>query len=177
MRNNSRLTKLVLMSLFIALEIILTRFCSINTPILRIGFGFLPIAMLGIMFGPLWAGLAYAIGDFLGMMIFPNGVYFPGFTLTALLTGIVFGLMLHKKNITYVRVFFTALIVCGILNLCLDTLWLHIMMGKGFLALLPARITKVAFAIPIQTILITVVWNKFLKKVATPIMPVTNTQN
>ena len=173
MRNNSRLTKLVLMSLFIALEIILTRFCSINTPTLRIGFGFLPIAMLGIMFGPIWAGAAYAIGDFLGMMIFPSGGYFPGFTITALLTGAVFGVMLHKKKITYVRVFFTSLIVCLILNLSLDTFWLYLMTGKGFLALLPARILKVAFAIPIQTILITVVWNKFLKKVATPINPYT----
>ena len=157
---------MIIMSLFIALEIILTRFCSINTPIIRIGFGFLPIAMLGIMFGPLWAGIAYAIGDFLGMMIFPNGYYFPGFTLTAFLTGIVFGVVLHKKKITYVRSFFAALIVCGVLNLCLDTLWLYMMTGQAIMALLPARILKVAFAIPIQTILITLVWNKWIKKVA-----------
>ena len=47
-----RTADLVIMAFLIALEIVLTRFCSINTPILRIGFGFLPVAMLGIMYGP-----------------------------------------------------------------------------------------------------------------------------
>ncbi len=86
MKNNN-VKKLVEISLLIALEVILTRFCSINTAILRIGFGFLPIAIIAMMHGPLSAGVAYAIGDLSGMMIFPSGSYFPGFTLTAFLTG------------------------------------------------------------------------------------------
>ena len=45
-----------------------------------------------MMYGPLSAGVAYALGDLLGMMIFPNGSYFPGFTLTAFLTGVIYGL-------------------------------------------------------------------------------------
>ena len=69
MKNNN-VKKLVEISLLIALEVILTRFCSINTAILRIGFGFLPIAIIAMMHGPLSAGVAYAIGDLLGMMIF-----------------------------------------------------------------------------------------------------------
>ena len=38
----------MVLAFLIALEIILTRFCSIQTPIVRIGFGFLPVAMMGI---------------------------------------------------------------------------------------------------------------------------------
>ena len=95
MKNNS-VKKLVEISLLIALEVILTRFCSINTATLRIGFGFLPIAIIAMMYGPLSAGVAYALGDLLGMMIFPNGSYFPGFTLTAFLTGVIYGLVLFK---------------------------------------------------------------------------------
>ena len=101
--------RLVTMAFLIALEIVLTRFCSINTPILRIGFGFLPVAMMGIMFGPLWAGIGYAVGDLLGMLIFPSGAYFPGFTLTAFLTGLVFGFFLHGKEITWKKVLPAAL--------------------------------------------------------------------
>ena len=92
MKNNS-VKKLVEISLLIALEVILTRFCSINTATLRIGFGFLPIAIIAMMYGPLSAGVAYALGDLLGMMIFPSGSYFPGFTLTAFLTGVIYGLV------------------------------------------------------------------------------------
>ena len=146
--------RLVTMAFLIALEIVLTRFCSINTPILRIGFGFLPVAMMGIMFGPLWAGIGYAVGDLLGMLIFPSGAYFPGFTLTAFLTGLVFGFFLHGKEITWKKVLPASLVVILGLNLVLDTIWLSILMGDGFVALLPTRIFKCAVMLPIHLILI-----------------------
>ena len=60
-----------LIAFLIALEIILTRFLSINTPIVRIGFGFLPVAMAGILFGPLWAGLALVSRYILAL--YPDG--------------------------------------------------------------------------------------------------------
>lgn len=165
MRNDSKIRQLIIIGLFIALEVILTRFCSINTPIMRLGFGFLPVAMLSIMFGPVWAGVAYALGDLIGMMIFPTGAYFPGFTLTAFLTGITFGILLYKKNITFKRAFVAALLVCCLWNLCLDTYWLYLLTGKGILVLLPSRLIKIAFAIPVQTILIPLVWNKCIRKI------------
>ena len=151
---------LVIMAFLIALEIVLTRFCSINTPVLRIGFGFLPVAMLGIMYGPVWAGLCYAIGDVLGMLIFPTGAYFPGFTLTAFLTGCVFGIFLYKKDITWKRCLIPSAIVILGLNFLLDTYWLTILMGQGFIALLPTRIIKCVVMYPIQIILIPIIWNR-----------------
>ena len=54
------------------------------------------------------------------------------------------------------------------MNLCLDTVWLHILMGKGFFALLPTRIFKAAIMIPIQTILIQLVWKNIIVKIAKP---------
>ena len=165
MDRSSKTTKIILIAFFIAVEIVLTRFLSINTGIVRIGFGFLPVALLGIMYGPLWAGAAYAIGDILGMMIFPSGAYFPGFTLSAFLTGLVFGLVLYKKDITWTRVLIASLIVVLGINLCLDTFWLHILMGQGYMAMLPARILKCAIAIPVQTFLIPAVWHGVMKNV------------
>ena len=164
MKNNS-VKKLVEISLLIALEVILTRFCSINTATLRIGFGFLPIAIIAMMYGPLSAGVAYALGDLLGMMIFPNGSYFPGFTLTAFLTGVIYGLVLYRKPKTWPRIILAACIVCLGMNLCLDTAWLHILMGQGYLALLPQRIFKADVMIPIQTVLIGLVWKNIVLKV------------
>jgi ECF transporter S component (folate family) len=165
MKENKNITMLITIAFLIALEIILTRFLSINTPILRIGFGFLPVAMLGIMYGPLWAGAAYALGDILGMMIFPAGPYFPGFTVSALLTGMVYGLILQNHQVTWKRVLLASSVVCIVINLGLDTYWLSMLMGKGILALLPARIIKTAVMLPIQLVLIPVVWNRLLSKV------------
>jgi ECF transporter S component (folate family) len=165
MKENKNITMLITIAFLIALEIILTRFLSINTPILRMGFGFLPVAMCAILYGPLWAGAAYAIGDILGWMLFPTGPYFPGFTVTAFLTGLTFGLFLYNKPVTWTRVIIPSAIVLVIINLGLDTFWLTILMGKGYLALLPTRIIKVVLALPIQVVLIPAVWNRLLSKV------------
>jgi len=165
MKNSSKTAKLITIGLFIALEIILTRFLSINTPFLRIGFGFLPVAMLGIMYGPVWAGLAYATGDILGMLIFPSGAFFPGFTLSAALTGIVYGLILYNKPVTWKRTLVAASIVCLGINLFMDTYWLYILMDRAVIAMIPARIVKSIVMLCIQTAIIPLVWNKYLKNV------------
>ena len=162
-KNNT--LRIIVMAFLIAISVVLTRFCSINTPILRIGFGFLPCALMGIMYGPLWAGAGYAIADVLGMMIFPNGAYFPGFTVTAFLTGVVYGFFYHNKEITIKSSIIPNLIVSLVLNLCLDTLWLMVLMGQGFWVLLPTRIVKCAVMFVIQLILIPLVWNKLMVRV------------
>jgi len=166
-KKNSNTLRLVVMAFMIAISVVLTRFCSINTPILRIGFGFLPCALMGIMYGPLWAGAGYAIADILGMVIFPNGAYFPGFTLTAFLTGLVYGFFYRKGEVTLKTSIVPNLIVSFGLNLILDTIWLMILMGQGFWALLPTRIVKCIVMFVIQTALIPLVWNKIMLR--TPI--------
>jgi ECF transporter S component (folate family) len=93
----SRTKTLVFVSLLIAMEVIFTRFLSVQTPILRIGFGFIPVAFAGIMFGPIIAGLTGAVADIIGVLLFPAGSFFPGFTLSAFLGGAAYGVFLHKK--------------------------------------------------------------------------------
>lgn len=160
MDNKFDVKKLIQISLLIAIEVILTRFCSIQTPIVRIGFGFLPIAIIGMMYGPLSAGVAYAIGDLLGVALFPTGSFFPGFTITAFLTGIVYGVFLYNKPKTWPRIIGAVLTVCLVINLGLDTLWLSILMGKGYIALLPTRIMKAVLMIPVQIFIIGIIWKK-----------------
>lgn len=166
MSRNSKTTKLVTIAFMIALEIILTRFLSVDVAgIARIGFGFLPVAMVAIMYGPWFAGGAYALGDILGMLIFPKGAFFPGFTLSACLTGIVFGLVLYKKEITWKRTLIASVIIVTCIDLLLNTYWLHILMGQGFLAMVPLRIVKCSFEIPVQVILIPLVWHTVFKRI------------
>ncbi len=148
----------------IALDVILTRFLSIQTQFLRIGFGFLPVAVAGIAYGPFWGAVTGAVGDILGMIIYPPAEYFPGFTLTALLTGLIFGLLLYRKPVTVPRVLLASAVVCIALNLLLDTLWLDIMYGNSFIALLPARAVKCVINIPIYTLLIRILWETHFPK-------------
>ncbi|MDD6190176.1 MAG: folate family ECF transporter S component [Firmicutes bacterium] len=165
MQRNSKTQQLVIMAILITISIILTRFCSINTPILRIGFGFLPCAIMGIMYGPLWAGAGYVVADVLGMVIFPSGAFFPGFTLTAFLTGLVYGFFYHNRPVTIKSSILPNLIISVVLNLILDTIWLMILMGQGFWVLLPTRILKCVVMFAIQVLLIPLVWNKIIIRI------------
>ncbi len=148
--------KIAVTALLIAVEIILTRFISIQTPILRVSFGFVPIAMVAMIYGPFYAGAGAAIADLIGVTIFPTGAFFPGFTLTALLTGVVYGLLL-RDNKSLWRICLAALVVTIGLQLGLDTLWLKIITGKAYLALLPARALKAVLMAPVQVVVIRLV--------------------
>ena len=149
--------KLVFTAFMIALEIVLSKIVSVNISFLRIGFGFLPIAILAIMYGAWWSGIAYAIGDVIGGFLFPTGAFFPGFTVTALLTGIIFGLVLHKKKVTIKRALVASTLVCVLCNLLLNTYWLTFIIGKGFKVLLASRAIKELISIPAMAILIVAV--------------------
>ena len=173
------LKEMAILALLIAMEVILTRFLSIQTPVVRIGFGFLPIVIIAMLYGPVYAGVAAAMADFLGAMLFPIGAYFPGFTFTAFLIGLVYGYFLYKKkpqNIEdtetieskgttnkatlvrdLLRISAAAFIVTVILQLALDTLWISIITGSEYMVWLPLRAVRTAFMLPIQIILISLV--------------------
>lgn len=150
--------KLVQVGLLIALEIVLSRFLSISTPIVKIGFAFLPLVVTAMLFGPVYAGVAGGVSDFIGALLFPIGPYFPGFTLTNMLTGVVFGLLLYKKEKTWLRIGIAVAVTTVVLSLCLNTLWISVMYGKGFIGLLPTRILQNAIMLPIEIVCIRLVW-------------------
>ena len=112
--------------------------------------------MTGILFGPKAAGLAYAASDILGMLLLPKSGYFPGFTLSALISGALYGTFLYKKD-SYLRIILCVLAIGIVVDLGLNTLWLSIILGKGYLALLPARLIKTVLMVPVQVICIKVV--------------------
>ena len=150
---------IIFMGLFIALQIILTRFLSIQTPIVRIGFSFIPLALSAIIFGPLIGGIGAAAADFIGMMLFPvGGTYFPGFTISAFLSAGIYGLLLYKKSKSITRISISVILVSLLIESILNTYWLRILTGKAFLAILPVRLTKILIMIPIQIILIKIIW-------------------
>ena len=149
---------LTISALLVAITIILTQFLSIPTPMVRIGFNFVPMALAGMLLGPFWAVAVAGIADFLGAVLFPTvGAYFPGFTLTAILCGLAYGLCLYRRDggvftgrALMIRTGVAVLIVTLVLQLGLNTFWLSIMLDKGYLALLPPRIMKQVIMIPVQ---------------------------
>ena len=125
------------------------------TPSLRITFGFLANAMVGMLFGPVPAMLAGGAGDVIGYMLNSGGgAYFPGFTLTAILAGLVWGLSLYQKRVTFLRAILTKGFINLFLNILLNSFWLKLLYNKGMWAELPLRIAKNITMLPIEALLL-----------------------
>lgn len=158
---------LVFIGLFISMDVILTRFLAFQTPIIRVSFGFLPIALSGIMFGPVVGGVTAMISDIIGMIIAPRGPYFPGFTVSAFLTGAIYGLFLHKKERSVIRVLLAVLVITVFVDSFLNTIWLMIM-GLGNVGIILPRVFKNLIMVPVQTVMISLGWRylgSFIEKV------------
>ena len=144
---------LVMLAMLTALEIVLERFCSFQAWNLRVGFSFTALALAGMLFGPAAAGGVGAAGDLIGMLLFPNGTFFPGFTLTAVLKGLVYGFFLHRSQKAG-RIIGAVLVVELILSQCLQTLWLSILYGSPYEAIFVTRLTQTAVMIPVQLLVL-----------------------
>ena len=156
---NHKSTKMVLIALLVALNIVLVRFASINLGPLRINFGFITIVIMGMLFGPRSAALGAALADFIGAIVFPTGgAYFPGFTLSALATGYIYGKMLYGHKLSISRIVLSNLLVILIVQLFLNPLWLSMITGKAFMVLISARVIKSFLMLPIESALIMVTY-------------------
>lgn len=154
----SKTRTIAFVGLLVSMEVIFTRFLSFETPIVRIGFGFIPVSFSAILFGPVIGGLTGALSDVVGMIVFPKGTYFPGFTLSAFLGGAVYGLFLHRKPVTTVNVVKCVLVITIFIDLGLNTLWLSMITGKAAAALLIPRLYKSVVMFPVQTAAIRLFW-------------------
>jgi ECF transporter S component (folate family) len=148
---------LVFVGLFISIDVILTRFLAFQTPIIRISFGFLPIALSGIMFGPIIGGITAMASDIIGMIIAPKGAFIPGFTISAFLTGAIYGFFLHNKKRSILRILITVLVITIFVDSTLNTIWLIIAKFGNAGIILP-RLLKNLIMVPIQTIVINIGW-------------------
>lgn len=168
-RNNhsERIRKLAYLAILIALDVVLNRFCSINTMGLKIGFSFVPIVIAASLFGPLSAAVVYALADLTGAVLFPIGTYHPGFTVCAAAMGFVYGLFLYmpkngekglfirwKKVRIFPNVIVPALINNLVFGLLINTYWVSMLYGsKSYYGWFVYRLAEYAVLIPVTVIL------------------------
>lgn len=120
---------------------------------IRIGFSNIPQMIVSTLFGPALGGIFGAVMDLLKYFVKPDGAYFPGFTISALLGGIIYGLFFYQKPITMARVLMAQLVIKVFVNIFCNTFWLAILYKQGILLLLPERVITNAIMLPVDTIL------------------------
>ena len=117
------------------------------TPELRITFDYLFSSSIGMLFGPVLGIMSGFCSDFLGyLMNSGGGAYFPGYTITSMVGGLIYGVMLYyppKENKAFlIRCLITKGLINLICNIGLNTFWLSMTGGQAMTALLPLRLIK-----------------------------------
>ena len=153
---NVRTRKLAITAMLITLDVLFTRLLAINTPLMKIGFGFAAVAVAAMLYGPLWAMLSAALGDIVGALAFPVGAFFPGFTVTAAITGLIYGLCLYRHQGSTQRAVAAALLNCFFVTLLINTALIAYISGNDYAVLFTARALQFCIMFPVEAIVIAI---------------------
>ena len=157
----SNIRKIAYTGLFTAISIILTRFFSGSITIagfnaLRLSFGEIPIMLNGLLLGPVFGAVCGALADIIGYTINPlGGAYFPGFTLGAMLTGLIPGLLVKYcfRDLRWSSVSIMV-VLTELTTIPLNTLWLSLLYGEAYITFLIPRVIGKTVLIPVYIIVI-----------------------
>lgn len=102
------------------------------TPDIRIVFTCVPICITALLYGPVVCGLSTVALDLIGFIIDNRSarMYSPQLALVVMLSGIIYGIFLYKKNIRLrwqdiLRVALARLTVIVVCNICLNSYFLY----------------------------------------------------
>ena len=139
--------------MLVAVHVLLSRILSVNAWNIKIGLAVLPVYAAAYLYGPWVAALVGGIGDLVGALAFPIGPYFPGFTLSCALTGVIFGLLL-KGGKPFKSVVLAAAADQVIVGILMNTFWISLLYGSPFLQLMEIRSVQAAIMFVLETVVI-----------------------
>lgn len=158
-KNKSNMNSLVMLStlaMLTALEVVLSRLVPVvSSQQIKVSFAFVPVVIAAYLYGIKGSALVAGVSDVIGALMFPVGEFFPGFTVTAILEGICFGIFLGKKSDgkmnDFLRSFIPVLITQLVLSLGLNTFWISYMYHSPYLGVLVPRILQTVVMIAVQS--------------------------
>ena len=165
-KSKDSLFTLTCLALLTAMQIILARYLAIPvSESMRFTTSFIPVVIAARRFGVVGAMAVYGVGDFLGAIIFPaGGAYFPGFTVTAIVAGAIYGLLLAKKS-GAVRIVLSVLLSQLICTLLMNSYWLSTLMGSEFSAIFLSRIPQALIMSALQIVFMLLFLEKICKAI------------
>lgn len=136
-------------ALLLAMDVILYKI-AIGPANFQITFGFLSMALMGYLYGPLWAGLLEMLSNTLNFTIFGSGAFQVAFLLTAFLGGFINGLFLYNKKINLLSVIVAQLLIMIPVSLFINSWLISVLFGTDFKIIFLGRIIRNIIQIPIQ---------------------------
>lgn len=153
--------RLTLAALLVALQVILGKLSVGDPAVLKVGLGFIATAIIGYYLGPWIGGLAMVVADLNSNLLLSNGtMFFPGFTFSAFISGVIAGMFLYQQPVTLPRALAYEFFQILITNVFFNTFWLYLMSMTSsstvhsFMALLSVRIIKEVISWPIEGLVV-----------------------
>ena len=127
---------------------------------LKIYFSFVVVSLGCACYGPLVGMGVGAVIDTLGFLLSSYGEpYFPGYLVTAVLSGFIYGVLLYKRKPTLLRIIVVRLIINYGSNVLLGSVWKAMLYGKGYLYYLTSGAIKNTLMLPVEVFLMWAVLN------------------
>ncbi len=158
-REMERVRALCATAMLTALQVILGALTITVGPSIQITFDYLPLCALSMFFGPVPAMISGSLADLLAFVIRPTGAFNPGFTLSAALNGLIYGLFFYRKTFDKpwklpLCAVLSRLIAVVLCNICLNSLWLLWMYGQTAWTWIPGRVIKNVIEYPVSVVLL-----------------------
>lgn len=151
-----------LLGILLALQLLIGRF-TIGTSFLKVGFGFIIVAIIARWFGPYWGVLMAIVHDLISTAINGHSFFF-GFMLSAIVGALIYGISFYnREHLSWTRVIVTVAIVLFLVNTIMNTTWV-VMLGNitdfdSIMSMVKIRGVKQIIMLPIQSIIIYSVLN------------------
>ena len=142
--------KLVAIALLTAISVVLRLLGFPQSGTFRIELGFVPIAVTGAVFGPVWSGIAYVLADLIGTLC-TGMLPAPTITLCKLLMGVIYGFCFYRRDRNIRAILLSVTVITVVIDLIAMPLALMpIMGGKSFWVILSDRILASLVNFPLR---------------------------
>ncbi|MDR0199575.1 MAG: folate family ECF transporter S component [Streptococcaceae bacterium] len=156
------LSRLVVLAMLMALEIVLGRVTSIGTNLWQVSLSFVAAAMIGAVGGIAWSAIAAGVVDVVGTLVFSHYGYNWQFTLSAMVIGAVYGaffygIKLHVgRLLDWAYVLLSIIVVMGLDTVFFNSLWVSLLYGMKFEVAVVSRLPLLIEIVPRLIILMLV---------------------
>lgn len=166
--NQKKILKLCCLGVLIAMQVVLARFLVIPVgDMMRFSTSFIPVVIAARLFGPLGGMAVYGLGDLVGAIVFPTGgAFFPGYTVTAAVVGLIFGIFLKPVKGEQTRLQLSIRVVLSVLctqligSFLMNSFWRSFQTGTPYGAVLLTRLPQCLVSSVIQIVFMMLLLDK-----------------
>lgn len=144
------------MGLLIAINIVMERFLSFKKGPLNFSCAFISICIASMSLGPVGGAVTAALADIIRSLLFPQGPFFPLFTVSQFLYGLSYGWILYNKRLHPLKISIFVAIQYFLLHILLGSVWYYLYANivlnnaKALIPLILSRLSAAAVNLPVH---------------------------